>query len=203
MKKAKIDLLDIGDEFEPASPDEITAEQSAEEPQIDLQGQSFLAVQPEESSPRRFSLIMKRLLVFGGPLLLLLLVAAGVYYFVFYDEKSAVKTAKTETPASMPAVIITVDFPNLRTVVNDSQGKQHVLLFGFAVSPGKGTAVNISPEDRELRSAVAHMVTGMPYSELLNDKGRDQIKKKIKAHIEEQKGSGAVGEVWITSWTLL
>ena len=203
MKKAKIDLLDIGDEFEAVSSDEISAEQSAEEPQIDLQGESFLAGQAEEPSPGRFSLLLKRVLVFGVPLLLLLMVAASVYYFVFYDGKSAVETAKKQTTAAAPAVIISVDFPNLRTVVNDAQGKQHVLLFGFAVSLGKEISPNLTAEDRELRSAVAHMVGGMPYSELLHDKGREQIKKRIKAHIEEQKGTGSINDVWITSWTLL
>ena len=203
MRKAKIDVLDIADSFEVVTPDTLSSEPSPGEPQIDLHGESFLAVQAEGSSGKRFSVKWKRLLLFGGAFLVLLLIAASVYYFVFYDEKAADGKVKTEKNVPVTAVIGAVDFPNMRTVITDLQGKQRVILFGFAVTPGKAVPLNLTAEDRELRAAAAHIVGGMSLSELIQDKGRDQVKKKIKAHIEELKGSGAVGDVWITSWTIL
>jgi flagellar basal body-associated protein FliL len=43
----------------------------------------------------------------------------------------------------------------------------------------------------------------MSYSEVMRDKGREQVKKTIKTTIEAAKGADVIEGVWITSWTIL
>lgn len=199
MKKAKIDVLDIEDSFEAVS----TTDPPTVEPQIDLQGESFLAVPEEEASSTRSFMNWKTLLLIGIPVLLLL-IAIGVYYFVYYDKKPSILTAKGEKTGTAMTAGSPVYFNDLRSTVNDLQGQPRIVLFGFAVTPhGKVVSLNFGGDDRDLRLSASRIVGAMPLSELLHEKGREQVKKKIKAHIEEQKGTGVVGDVWITSWTIL
>ena len=58
-------------------------------------------------------------------------------------------------------------------------------------------------EDREVRIAATRIMSGMSFPDLLSNAGREQIRKKIKAHIEGVYGTGAAENVWITSWLIL
>jgi len=213
MKKAKIDVLDIADSLEenPEIQQEIQTELhslAVEEPQIDLQSESFLVAQEQEETPARRFLTWKTLIIFGIPsFCLILAVVAALFYFLSPDKKAAPaasKEAKGRTvsapgaPGAGP-----VYFDNLTAVINDSSGNQRLVMFGIAVAPGKGTSLNFSGSDQSVRFAASKVVCDLPFSDIMSDQGRDRAKKRIKAHVEYLKGSGMIETVWITSWTVL
>jgi flagellar basal body-associated protein FliL len=146
----------------------------------------------------------KRAIIFGG--CVLLFVVAFVVYYVYIDKKpsqTAAKGSKESQATTAAHVPEPVYFDNLTAVISDLSGKQRVVLFGIAAIPGKGAVPNYDGKDQDIRVAASKAVCGAPFPELMNDKGREQIKRKIKDAIEIVKGPGMVENVYITSWTIL
>ncbi|MDQ5985837.1 MAG: hypothetical protein CSYNP_01554 [Syntrophus sp. SKADARSKE-3] len=205
MKKAKIDVLDLPDlEATPADASE-AFKLDISEPQIDLQRESFLTPPEEEAKPLWRRLVTtKRVIIFGS--IVLLLAVTFVVYFVFIDKKPsqmAAKGSKESRATATGQVTEPVYIDNLTAVITDLSGKQRVVLFGIAAMPGKGVAPNYDGKDPDIRVAASKAVCSASFPELMNDKGRDQIKRKIKDAIEIVKGPGTVEHVYITSWTIL
>jgi flagellar basal body-associated protein FliL len=207
MKKAKIDVLDIDDSFderpaEPPSPPQL----EMEEPQIDLEGESFLVSQPDAKAPPKWRHITwKTLMLYGIPSVsLVLIVAAVVIYFLYYDKKSVFSAAKASKEVTATASgFEAVHFDNLTALIKDQTGKQRVVVFSIAVMQGKGGRPNIKEGDQDIRIATMRIVSASPFSELINEQGRNQVKKKIKDYVDGVKGPGTAENVWITSWMIL
>ncbi|MDD5167390.1 MAG: flagellar basal body-associated FliL family protein [Syntrophales bacterium] len=200
MKKAKIDVLDMADALEAVSqPLDI------DEPHIDLREESFLAPQQEEEKPPwwRFLFTWKIAIFFVIPGLCLILAVVAVFVFFMSTAKSVPSVSQESKKGS---IIVSqrgpVYFENLASVTNDLSGNKRLVLFSIAVVPGKKVDPNLDA-DRDIRIAATRVVSGMLFPELLNDKGREQVKKKIKSSIEALKGSDVVDSVFITSWTIL
>ncbi len=202
MKKAKIDVLDIADAYDEKPSDGMGAQRlDIEEPQIDLESESFLVAQ-EEEFPKKSFLTWKTAIIFGIPAVcVLLIVVAVLVYYLVYDKKTASKDPKGVAPVM--AIASPILYDNLTAVVNDPSGKQRLVMFGIALKPGKGAGEKLGGSDQDIRIAASRIVGGAQFPDLMNEKGREQIKKKIKDHIENIKGAGVVESVWITSWTIL
>ena len=208
MKKAKIDILDIADSLETA-PNEEPALAPLEKtaPDIDLHAGSFLAEkQTEDALKRRRFLTWKTMLMFAVPTLCLVLVVVAVVVFLWNGEKKAASVAAKQAQQGMPGMVGSgpIYYDDLAAVVSDPSGKLRLVRFGISAMPARGGVTpNLKGDDREVRIAAARIVSGTPFPELLNDRGREQIKEKIKTHIESVHRPGTVGNVWITSWIVL
>jgi flagellar basal body-associated protein FliL len=207
MKKAKIDVLDIADSFDekPENTSD-THGLEIEEPQIDLQNESFLVTQQDEPEPKRWRfLTWKVVLLFGVPSLCLILIAAAVLvYFLYYEKKPVPATAKD--PKGKQMVIANtgpVYMDNLSAVINDLSGKQRIVLFGLAMVPARGAGSNLAEGDQNMRMAASRIVSDMSFQDLTGERGREHVKRRIKAYVDGLKGSGVLENVWITSWIIL
>jgi len=208
MKKAENDTLDGAGALQVVRGDgPIPTETAMAEPEIDLGSSSFVAEQNLDEIPEpKHKMTWKAFLFFGIPALGLIAIAAvAVAVFLYTDRKPAPASAKMMPGnVQVSAKDGSVSFDNLAAVVPDLSGKQRLVRFGISVMPGKGGGgTKIKGEDREVRIAASRVVSGMPFPELLRDAGRDQVRKKIKTHMEAVYGIGAVDRVWISAWVIL
>ena len=165
-----------------------------------------MAPQQEETAPKKWRfLTWKVILLLGVPsLCLVLAVTAVLVYFFHSDKKTAAVPVKEPQGKHQPVIISSpVYVDDLSSVINDQFGKQKLLLFGFAVTPVKGARFEFDAKDQNVRIAASKIVSAMLSQELLTDKGREQVKKRIKAYIESIRGAGIVETVSITSWVII
>jgi flagellar basal body-associated protein FliL len=207
MKKEIIDALDLGDKLEENPPEELIPQQlDAEEPHIDLQGESFLGALQVEEAPKKWRFMTwKTFILLGIPSICLIVAIVVFLVYFFYDDKQPVFLTPKGTKGR-PVTAENVEpfyLENLTAIVRDLSGKQRIVLFGVAFVPRKGVGLNLTGVDQDMRIAASRLVGAMSYSELMNDKGREQVKKAIKTTIEAVKGAGVIEGVWITSWTIL